>query len=79
MKCDGFALMQQRNFLAEITDKNVAVLKRFCDYCKSIKSDCYNVAEVWTASPYTQNIMIGNRQCFWVHFSSRGLAKSLKP
>ncbi len=47
MKCDGFRLDAAKEYFSGDTDKNVAVLKRFCDYCKSIKSDCYNVAEVW--------------------------------
>jgi len=47
MKCDGFRLDAAKEYFSGDTDKNVAVLKRFYDYCKSIKSDCYNVAEVW--------------------------------
>lgn len=52
---DGFRLDAAKEFTSGNTDANIEVLTWFNDYCKSISSDCYIVAEVWDSfTNYTQ-------------------------
>lgn len=51
----GFRLDAAKEYFSGNPDKNSDVLKWFTDYCKSVKSDCYIVAEVWESfSTYTK-------------------------
>ena len=43
----GFRLDAVKEYFTGDPDKNVEVLNWFCDYCRSIKPDCYVVGEVW--------------------------------
>lgn len=43
----GFRLDAAKEFFTGDTEKNIEVLKWFCDYCKSKDENCYTVAEVW--------------------------------
>ncbi|MCX7658781.1 MAG: alpha-amylase family glycosyl hydrolase, partial [Oscillospiraceae bacterium] len=43
----GFRLDAAKEYYSGNPEKNIEVLKWFTDYCKSVKKDCYLVAEVW--------------------------------
>jgi glycosidase len=43
----GFRLDAAKEYYSGNAEKNIEVLKWFTDYCKSVKKDCYLVAEVW--------------------------------
>ncbi len=55
----GFRLDAAKEYYSGSAEKNIEVLKWFTDYCKSVKKDCYLVAEVWdgfsTFSKYYQS------------------------
>lgn len=44
---DGFRMDAAKEYFSGDHEKNTAVLKWFADYCRSVKPDCYIVAEVW--------------------------------
>lgn len=44
---DGFRLDAVKEYFSGNPDKNIEVLKWFTEHCKSVKSDCYIVGEVW--------------------------------
>lgn len=44
---DGFRMDAAKEYFSGDHEKNTVVLKWFADYCRSIKPDCYIVAEVW--------------------------------
>lgn len=57
---DGFRLDAAKEYFSGSTDKNIEVLAWFTDYCKSVKPDCYLVAEVWDSfSAYTKYYQSG--------------------
>lgn len=48
MGVDGFRLDAAKEFVSGSAADNVEILSWFNDYVKSVKQDCYLVAEVWT-------------------------------
>lgn len=48
MGVDGFRLDAAKEFVSGSVTDNVEILTWFNDYVKSVKPDCYLVAEVWT-------------------------------
>lgn len=47
MGVSGFRLDAAKEYFSGNIEKNTEILKWFNDYCKSVKSDVYNVGEVW--------------------------------
>lgn len=77
---DGFRLDAAKEFYTGSVEKNTEVLRWFTEYCKSVKPDCYLVAEVWDSfTSYTKYYASGIDSVFEFTLADSGgkIAKTL--
>ncbi len=69
---DGFRMDAAKEYFSGDHEKNTAVLRWFAEYCRSVKPNCYIVAEVWEEfSDYIKYLNSGINSVFGFAMAQR--------